>query len=365
VYGDHADMRVTRPEGSLLPTVLLVGAAIAFEAVLLGAAAAQGDLGVDFEQTLLPAAEKVAAGVSPYPAYGYPPLIAFALAPLTVLPSPTVVFTLLLLACVPASLLLLGVRDLRCHAVALLWAPVFSAAQTGNVTLLLLLAACVCWRWRRRTSTAAVAGGLAIAAKILCWPLVVWLVATRRVATAVWAGVVAGGVTLGLWALLSFDGLLDYPDSLRSLGDRVAPESYTLKALLVDAGLDGRTAGVLGAALTLTVLAGAVVFGRRRDDRRSFSLAVVAMILASPIVWLHSFSLLLAPVALARRRLDWAWLVPLALIVASGDGNGEPWQTALVLAVSAATVAGCLLPERARRSQPAAPRESTMMSPSR
>jgi hypothetical protein len=332
-----------------LQALSLLVAGLAFEAVLLGAASARGDLGVDFEQTLRPAAEAVASGASPYPAFGYPPLVAFALAPLTLLPSPTVVLTLLLLACVPASLLLLGVRDIRCHAVALMWAPVFSATQTGNVTLLLLLGVAACWRWRDHVGAAAACGGLAIAAKILCWPLLPWLAATRRVRTAIAVAIVAAATTMVLWGVLGFDGLWGYPSSLRGLGDRVAPESYTAKALLVDLGADDRAAGAIGALLALAVLAGVVVLGRRGDDRRSFSLAVVAMIVASPIVWLHSFALLLAPVALARPRFHWIWCVPVALLFASGDGNGAPWQTALPLAATALVVTVALAPKALRR----------------
>jgi hypothetical protein len=346
--GDSARMRSASHSG--IGAALLVAAALAFEVVLLSIAAVQGDLGVDFEQTLLPAAETVAAGNSPYPAYGYPPLVAFALAPLTLLPYPTVLFTVLLLGCVPLALVFLGVRDPRCHAVALLWAPVFSATQTGNVTLLLLVGIATCWRYRDSTGAAGVAAGLATAAKILCWPLLLWLAASHRTRAAGVAVLMALATTLGLWAFLAFDGLLGYPDSLRSLGDRVAPESYTLKAMLIDSGLATGAAGLIGAAVALGLGVGIVVLGRRGDDRRSFSLAVLLMIAASPIVWLHSFALLLAPVALASPRLRWFWLPPLALILTSGNGNGEPWQTVLVFAVTALTMLGCLLPPQPSRA---------------
>jgi uncharacterized membrane protein len=45
--------------------------------------------------------------------------------------------------------------------------------QTGNVTILLLLGTAICWHARDRWRVASVAGGLAVAAKILCWPLLV------------------------------------------------------------------------------------------------------------------------------------------------------------------------------------------------
>jgi len=99
-----------------------------------------------------------------------------------------------------------------------------------------------------------------------------------------------------------------------------------------------------GTVLALAVVAGVVALARRGDDRRSFGLAAVAMIVASPIVWLHSFALLLAPVAVLRPRLGAAWLVPIAMVVTSGTGNGHPWQTAVALGACLLTVALALVP---------------------
>ena len=325
-----------------LDICLFVALPLLFETVLLVTAWRQGNFGIDFQQTLLPAARKIAHGVSPYPAYGYPPLVAFVLAPLTFLPSPQIVVALVLIACVPASLWLLEVRDWRCYGVAFLWAPVFSAIQTENVTLSLVLAVAAAWRTRNRWRATSAAGGLAIAAKILCWPILIWLGATRRVKDAVGAIVVAVAVTFGLWATIGFAGVVKYPSSLRGLDAKVAAQSYTLKAFAIDLGAGKTAAGVLGVALAIGVILCAVAFGLRHDDRRSFALAVVAMIVASPIVWLHSFALLLVPVALLRPRLSVEWLLPATLVAASGTGNGEPWQTGLVLVVAALTVASSL-----------------------
>lgn len=337
---DHAVVVSSRRENVQL--ILLGAGAFVVQTSLLHGAWEDGSFAIDFEQTLRPAAEAVAAGDSPYPAYGYPPLVAFVLAPLTLLPGPSLLLAAALALCVPATLLLLGVRDPRCHAAAFLWAPVYAAIQTANVTLVLLVGVAVAWRYRDTARRAAVAGGLAVAAKLLCWPLGLWLAATRRRAAALGAGAVALGVTLGLWALLGFDGLRGYPSSLRGLEGEVGSDAYTVQALLVDAGLRDGAAGVVGAVVAAATLAAVVVVGLRGDDRRSFTLAVAAMLLATPITWLHSFALLLAPVALARPRLSAVWLLPAVTFVASGTGNGAPWQTALVLGVAAALVADAL-----------------------
>jgi hypothetical protein len=308
--------------------------------------AARADLlAYDFRQTFLPAAESLLDGRSPYPEYGYPPLVAFLSVPFALVPSPELVLTALLIACVPLSMWLLGVRDWRCYIAVFLWVSVFNAVQTANVTLLLLLGASACWRWRDHAGRASLAGGLAVASKIVAWPLALWLAATRRLAAAALLFVVAAGVTLGLWATIGFSGLRSYPDSLDRLQEREGPNGYTLQALASEAGLSGPLSTALAAGVAVLVLAGVVFYARRGDDPRSFACAMTAVIVASPIVWLHSFALLVAPIAVLRPRLTWVWLLPAALwFVSPGTGNGAPWQTALTLGVAAVVVVEALRP---------------------
>jgi alpha-1,2-mannosyltransferase len=298
----------------------------------------RGELGIDFTQTLLPAASEIASGESPYPAYGYPPLVAFALVPFTLVPFPELAYTAVLLAGIPASLWILRVRDWRCYGAAFLWGAAFHAVQTGNVTIWLLVLTAAAWRLRDTRLGAGVSGGLAIATKIICWPLIFWLVSTRRLGAAIATVLVAGGVTTLLWGSLGFSGLLDYPSSLDRLESAQAPSSYTIRALLEDAGapLLGQIAWL---ALVAGVLVACVVTGRRGLDRHSFAFAVLAAVVASPIVWLHSFLLLVAPVAVLRPRFGAVWVLPAVLWFGSGTGNGAPWQTLLVLGVASATLA--------------------------
>jgi Glycosyltransferase family 87 len=296
-------------------------------------------LAYDFNQAFLPAAERLLDGDSPYPELGYPPLVAFLSVPFVVAPATDVLVTVAVAACVPASLWLLGVRDWRCYVVAFLWAPVFHAVQTANVTLPILFAAAVCWRWRESVPITSVAGGLAVASKIIGWPLAVWLAFTRRVRAALGVLVVAVGVTLTLWAAVGFSGLFSYPDSLDNTQSTYSEEGYTFRALALDAGLPARLGFFASLAVLALVLAGVALYGRRGDDMRSFACAAVAVIVTSPIIWLHSFALLLAPVALLRPRLSVVWFMPVLLaLVSEGTGNGAPWQTAATLGVAGLVV---------------------------
>jgi hypothetical protein len=303
-------------------------------------------LAVDYRQTFLPAAEALLHGRSPYPEYGYPPLVAFLSVPFAIVGHPEIVVTAAMIACLPVSLWLLGVRDWRCYAAVFLWSPVFNAVQAANVTLPILVGAAACWHWRDRRAQAVVAGGLAFATKIIAWPLALWLAATRRFATAVWTVVVAAGVTFGLWATLGFSGLLTYPDSLGRLQQSQGSNGYTIQALASDLGVPGPVRTLLAWALAVVVLAGVVAYGRRGDDARSYACALVAFIVASPIVWLHSFAFLIAPLAVLRPRLSLLWLLPGTFwFFAPGTGNGAPWQTALTLGAVAFLVFALLRPE--------------------
>ena len=57
----------------------------------------------------------------------------------------------------------------------------------GNITILLVLLVALAWRYRDRARIAGLALGAAIAAKLFVWPLVVWLLLTRRYRAAAWA----------------------------------------------------------------------------------------------------------------------------------------------------------------------------------
>src|SRR5204863_62551 len=77
---------------------------------------------------------------------------AWLAAPLAALPLGVAegIWLALMIGCVVGTLLLLGVRDWRCHMVAFLWLPTYSALQTGNLALPLALGIAAVWRYRDR-----------------------------------------------------------------------------------------------------------------------------------------------------------------------------------------------------------------------
>ena len=291
----------------------------------------------DFD-IFLQAGEAVSGGDNPYvephvaitegqPApYVYPPVLAFLVAPLTLLPetvrgssTPGIVFTLALIACIVGALLALDVRDWRCYPVALLYPVTLENFEYGAIGPALALLVALGWRYRDRVPRASAAIGAAVVLKLFLWPLLVWLAATRRWKTAAGAAGTAVVLALVSWAVIGFQGLTDYPSLLRHLSDAEAESSYSAFAILRTIDVPELAARgivvVLCVGLLLLAWRAARTAGSDPDerDRRALTLALAAGFVLTPILWLHYLVLLVVPIALARPRLSVLWFAPLTL----------------------------------------------------
>ena len=278
------------------------------------------DLGV-----FLRAASDVLHGHSPYAfrsdqTYAYPPLVAYLAMPLHPF-GVGVAMTISILvsfAAIALALWLLGVRDWRCYCLVPLYPMTRSAVGLGTVGPLLLLGAAAAWRWRDRVVEPALAAGAAVAVKLFLWPLAVWLAVTRRLRAAVASVVLALVFALLPWAAIGFAGLGDYPSLLHKLSDEEAGASYSGYAIGVRLHLPGVVAAAACAVATLVLLAAAARAARdplraeRERDVAALTVALAAAFVASPIVWIHYFLLLLVPIALTRPRLSPIWVLPFA-----------------------------------------------------
>ena len=333
----------------------LVAVSIVWTVALLSFSFGQGLLAWDFRFAYLPAADAVLAGDTPYPAvddpiledqkgYVYPPQLVLAILPLAPLPVDVVAVLVVIgfLALGLSVLGVLGVRDLRCYAVLPLWMPFASGVLFANLSIPLTLALALAWRYRDRVWPPAVALGLAVSAKLLVWPMLVWTIATHRRRATAWAVVLGVGVTLGSWAAIGFAGLAEYPSLLRRLSEIQSGNSYSLVGIASTLGL-GEGAGRAGALLCgLGLLACCTVLARRGDDVRSFTCAVVATLALSPIVWLHYLVVLLVPLAIARPRFGAVWLLPIVLVASPRPGYPEGYETFLPALVTVVVLASVL-----------------------
>lgn len=274
---------------------------------------------------------------SPYP---YPPLPALAALPLTAFTLHTakmIVMVALALAILPV-LALLDVRDWRCYGVVLVWPPVISAIQTGNVTIWFALAVAITWRYRDRVLPAAVPLAVTLAAKFFLWPLSVWLAATRRWIAAVLSAVLGAVLLVLSWAVIGFAGFHDYPALLHRLDQTVGADSYTIYNLGIELGLPSAVSRAIWLGVGLALLAAVVVLARRGDERRAFILGIAAALSLTPIVWLHYFALLAVVVALARPRLGLVWFVPFAFLLTRGSGHHSLFQLVVALLAAGVTI---------------------------
>ncbi len=303
---------------------------------------------VDFRSAYYPAGLRLLHGGNAYAvtqqeilgarAFVYPALAAVAFAPFGFLSRGVaeIVYMLMCIACVPATLWVLRVRDWRIYGVAMLWLPVYSAWQTANVTLPLALLVALAWRYRDRPRIAGLIAATAISLKPFVWPLALWLLATRRLRATVWTLVWGVAVNLAVWWIVGFDEIHVYLRLSGEVTDALWRGGYSMLAVAHHVGF-GR--GV-GEALLVTVSA-ALAFGVlymgavRRRDREALTLAVVLMLTASPLVWSHYFTLLLVPLAIGRPWLGPLWVLPL-LMWPCPPAAALGWEVALAWGVAAA-----------------------------
>lgn len=299
----------------------------------------------------------VVHGHSPYPAAGsvpgggdpsldpegiqavfrfpYPAPAAFLMAPFGALPFwlAAGLFVIASGVAIVVALRLLGLDDWRCYGIVFASMPALGALRLGTLTPLLLLGLALAWRLRDRLVVCAAIVGSLIAVKLFLWPMAVWLLVSRRFATAALTAAIAAGATIVSWAALGFAGMADYPAQLSSLTASVQAKGWSVVSLAVAVGAPA-TAGKVAAALVAAALFCWALVVRR--DAWTFTVAVVVALLLSPIVWLHYFLLLAAPLAIRFPALAPPWaLLLLFWISPFQETGGDVWRIGLGLVVLA------------------------------
>jgi hypothetical protein len=170
--------------------------------------------------------------------------------------------------------------------------------------------------------------------KLFLWPLALWLVATRRYA-AVGYGALCGLVLNAVaWLTLGLDEVHRYSRLMDALVTAEEKHGYSLISLALRVGAAHSSAYGLAICIAVGTCVACMRLGRLGHECAALALALAASLLASPIVQLHYFALLVVPFAVARPRLSLAWALPLAFWACSTPTRS--WQVAGALALGTA-----------------------------
>jgi len=334
-----ARLRLRRPDAlsswvsraaSILVFAVLPAAWTAFNFHLPG-------LGWDF-RVFYDASRHYLAGESPYPAHTlaaladkkqfvYPAPMAALLVPFALLPYGLAlgIWLTVSVGAFAVTLRLLGVRDWRCFGAVFLLIPVQYSVRLGTLMPILMLLLAVLWRYRdRRILTAVVAAVLAVS-KLFLFPLLIWLVVTRRFRTAALACAVSAGMCLLAWLPLGVSSIGTYASLVHTLSSYEQTFSLSVTSLGLASGLSAGHALLVAAILGVGLIAWAAAVGRS-NDFLAFRLTLAASFVLSPIVWDHYYVLLIVPLALRWPRLSGVWFLAMWIeLDTSAMSNPVPW----------------------------------------
>jgi hypothetical protein len=312
----------------------------------------------DFHKEFWPAGLRVLHGHSPYlpdaahvddgTAFPYPAPAALLFAVLALVPRhiSEVIFAVACIGAVLGTLRVLEVRDWRLYGVVLVWAPVVNGWQSGNVSLLLALGIALVWRFRDRPVLAGCVAAAIVSLKPWVWPVFVWLLATRRFRGAAYGVIAGAALNVVAFGVLGFDEIGRYLGAAGHASSVFVHGAYTPMSLALRLGAGNTVADAVGVACAVAAGAACVYLGRRRDEVGALALAIALALLATPVLWMHYFALIIVPLALARPRLELLWLLPIAMLDFTSRSTAVG-ETVIVLGVMGLLLAG------AARARPA------------
>jgi alpha-1,2-mannosyltransferase len=333
------------PVAALNHALIVVPMLVTLAAFLVYSARHQ--LAFDFHYAFWVAGSRIRHGMDPYfwtrhqienqIAFPYPAPGALLFVPISLIGRGVggVAFAALTLAAGLSALRILGVRDWRLYTFVLLLAPVVSGWGSANLTLLLVCGVAATWRYRDSPIMAGVLAGLMLAVKPVVWPLLLWLLVTRRRRAAGYGLALAIVVNVISWLVLGLGELSSWWHLLQLQTSVLYRDGYTLTALAVHLGAQRSVGTALQIAVTALIALACFGLGRHGRERDALTLAIVLVLASSPQVDIHYFAYLVVPLALARPALSPIWLPQLVLWLCPANRvSGVQWLVAWAVLIA-------------------------------
>lgn len=174
--------------------------------------------------------------------------------------------------------------------------------------------------------------------KVFTWPVLVWLLATRRLRASGWVLAVGVTVNVAACACLGFGELGRFVHLSGEVTSTLYHNGIGVLAFALHLGFNRSLAISLEVVLSAALLVSTAWAGWRGRDQTSMTMAIALMLVAAPLVWTHYPAFVILPLALGRPRLSALWLWRLLLWVCPAE-NIAGWQVGLAWIMVGATLA--------------------------
>jgi len=275
-------------------------------------------------EVLLQAGRAVPHGLAVYPSpsspavysgssFVYPYLTVWPFVPLAALPIwlATALFFMIVVGAVLTASFLGSERDPVIAVLVLATSFTLTGLQLGTLSPLLFAGAVFLWRLRDRPVAFGLLAGPVVASKLFLVPLLAWPLLARRHRAFAWASgcttvLLAWGFALGPLGPSAYARLLSV------LGAHEAKSGFGLTGAFMTAGfgpaLSEAAAAIFAAAVLVAVY---LRFRQTREEAVLFCGAVVASLIATPVLWSHYLALPAAALLAAGAPRRWFLLLAL------------------------------------------------------
>jgi len=281
-------------------------------------------------------------------AFVYPYFVAWLYVPLTYLPNAAAVAVDIVVsgAALVVGCRLLGRRRVGAALLVLVSSTTVISLQMGTVNPLLFLGLAVAWSQRRRPVLAGGVLALVAASKLFLVPMLAWPVLCRRWRVAA-AAIATLAVVLGLGWALGPIGPITYARLLTHLSGNETVHSWSLSSFVESFGAPGQVADGVVAVAVLGMLGAGYARARGAGAERAlFAGAVVACLLASPIVWSSYLPLAAVPLLVARDDDTALAVMALASWVLVTPDQTSAWRVAAGVVLAGAAAVWVVAAER-------------------